>query len=112
MMARRTSFGDFSEGSGRRQCVAIVKRTGERCRKDAVQGAERCASHRGKAHALIRARARGEEVIPVTPGATARRLLAALALDPPEGAEGITSERGLVDLGRKILAVTGKLKDS
>jgi hypothetical protein len=47
MLAKRTKFGDFSPGSGRRQCIAIARSTGQRCRRDAVQGSQRCRSHGG-----------------------------------------------------------------
>jgi hypothetical protein len=46
-LAKRTSFGDFTPGSGRRQCVSVAKGTGERCRKDCVAGRERCHMHGG-----------------------------------------------------------------
>ena len=45
-MVARSGFGDFS-GKGRRQCIAIAKGTGERCRRDAVQACERCGTHGG-----------------------------------------------------------------
>ena len=52
MLAKRTSFGDFSEGTGRRQCVALSKRSGERCRRDAVGGELRCRTHWGVSPAV------------------------------------------------------------
>ena len=52
MVARRSSFGDFSEGTGRRQCVALSKRSGERCRCDAIGGELRCKTHGGVSPAV------------------------------------------------------------
>lgn len=58
MLSRRSSFGDFSPGTGRRQCVALSKGSGARCRNDAVQGCERCRFHFAKRRTPERALAR------------------------------------------------------
>jgi hypothetical protein len=42
---KRSQFGDGHPS--RRQCKATAKGTGERCRRDALQGADRCGSHSG-----------------------------------------------------------------
>lgn len=47
MLAKRTSFGDFSEGSGRRQCKATARKTGMRCGGTAINGSDYCWRHRG-----------------------------------------------------------------
>ena len=52
MLARRSSFGDFSEGTGRRQCVAMSRQAGRRCRKDAIGGELRCKTHGGVSPAV------------------------------------------------------------
>ena len=89
-VARRTAFGDFSPGSGRRQCVSIAKHSGERCRRDAVQGAAQCRVHKGISPALAKLRReRGAHVQRLDISATARRALCAIAFDAaPEGFSG------------------------
>jgi hypothetical protein len=89
-VAKRTAFGDFSPGSGRRQCVSIAKHTGERCRRDAVQGANQCRTHKGISPALYKLRQeRGPHVQRLDTGATARRALCAIAFDAaPDGFSG------------------------
>jgi len=49
----RSQFGDHHPN--RRQCVAVARTTGKRCRKDALQGAKRCAFHRGHQEAYCNA---------------------------------------------------------
>lgn len=101
MLARRTSFGDFSEGSGRVQCGAIAKMTGKRCRKDAIGGTARCKSHKGIAAAMAKARAKGERPIRANASA-ARMMLFAAGMDAPEG---FKSEALGVEKGREIEAL-------
>ena len=100
MRARRSSFGDFSEGSGRVQCGAIAKMTGERCRKDAIGGTARCKAHKGIAAALAKAWARGERPIRANASA-ARMMLFSSGLDAPEG---FKSEASGVQKGREVEA--------
>lgn len=45
----QSRFGDGHPG--RRQCVAIAKATGKRCKKDPLQGSSRCGSHGGHTEA-------------------------------------------------------------
>ena len=64
MLDRRTSFGDFSEGSGRTQCAAIARTTtGARCRHDAIGGQRFCKQHGGINGALATARAQGKKLV-------------------------------------------------
>jgi hypothetical protein len=56
MLARRSSFGDFSEGTGRRQCAAMSRQSGERCRRDAIGGEARCRTHGGVSPAVRNAK--------------------------------------------------------
>ncbi len=56
MLAKRTSFGDFSPGSGRVRCSAMSKQSGKRCRKDAIGGELRCKTHGGIGPAIRKAR--------------------------------------------------------
>ena len=62
MLARRSSFGDFSEGTGRRQCAAMSRQSGKRCRKDAVGGTNRCKTHGGVSWAVRKAMSEGRTV--------------------------------------------------
>lgn len=99
-LARRTSFSDFSPGSGRCQCRAIARSTGERCRRDAVQGVSCCASHRGLAVAVRIARKRNPKIRLVNATAT-RRALAAVAFAARDTAESEAGE-GLLSWGRQL----------
>ena len=101
MLARRTSFGDFSEGSGRVQCGAIAKHTGKRCRCDAIGGTARCRKHGGIAAAMAKAWARGERPIRAKAN-VARAMLFTASLDTPEGyvCDGSIG----IEKGRKIEA--------
>jgi hypothetical protein len=63
LLASASAFGDFSEGTGRFQCGAIAKGTGERCRRDCIGGQRRCKSHGGINGALATARAKGERLV-------------------------------------------------
>jgi len=63
---RRSSFGDFSEGSGRFQCEATAGSTGTRCRKDCIGGTARCKTHGGITAALAKARHKGEKIVMAT----------------------------------------------
>jgi len=101
MLAKRTAFGDFSEGSGRRQCVAVAKSTGQRCGKDAVQGVDRCASHGGKAHAVRKAKVRDPRFRPASGDGSARRGLAVLGFDAVKAGEAFP-DGGIVAAGRTI----------
>jgi len=97
MLAKRTAFGDFSPGSGRRQCSAIAKMTGERCRKDAIGGTTRCKSHGGVVYALRKLRQeRGAKAQRRDPDHHARQSLFAVSLEEPEGfvSDAIGIERG------------------
>lgn len=101
LLAKRTSFGDFSPGSGRVQCEAVSKSTGERCRRDAVQGVSTCRAHKGVGGAMTKLRASRPDARSAANGGAARKALAQIALDSaPEGAENLSSDRGLVHLGR------------
>lgn len=85
-LARRSAFGDFSPGSGRRQCRAIAKSTGEQCRCDAVQGAFVCRKHRGIASAFVNAKRKDSRIQRSNNVGESRRTLASLAfMDTPEG---------------------------
>jgi len=107
MKAKRTAFGDFSPGTGRRQCVSISKGSGERCRRDAVQGADQCKTHKGISIALRRLRRDlGPHVQRVDRGAMAKRALCSIAFgEAPEGfsLDGWTGG-GAASLGRLIEA--------
>jgi hypothetical protein len=97
MKARRSSFGDFSEGSGRRQCLAIAKSTGARCGRDAVQGAKRCRVHKG----ISEARNVDPSLRRVDMGAKAREALARIGFGSvPEGLDIGETERGIVARAR------------
>jgi hypothetical protein len=102
MLARRTAFGDFSPGSGRRQCVSIAKSTGERCKRDAVNGADHCRTHRGVRTALARLKRRlGDKAQRVDNGAQARRALCAIVFQgAPGGLKLERNGRGAPSLGR------------
>ncbi len=63
MVARRSAFGDFTEGNGRFRCEAIAKSTGERCWKDCIRGTARCKSHGGVTAALAKARHKGDKLV-------------------------------------------------
>lgn len=83
-MVARSTFGDFSEGSGRRQCKSVARSTGERCRRDAVQGCERCGTHGGLTTIGKRLAKLGYSA--ATPNRRIRRRLADLgAGEPPQG---------------------------
>ena len=102
MKAKRTAFGDFSPGTGRRQCVSISKGSGERCRRDAVQGADQCLTHKGISPALLRLRReRGDCVQRVSTGHLVRAALCKIAFSPPpDGFPQGRTARGAVSLGR------------
>jgi hypothetical protein len=102
-LARRTPFGDFSEGSGRRQCRCIARSTGERCRRDAVQGVTACQSHGGLAGAITTARKRDPAFRRASNTTAAREALAAMALAGL--AAGTVGEPGdgLAAIGRRLL---------
>jgi hypothetical protein len=55
MLAKRTPFGTFTPESGRRQCVAVAKATGERCGNAALRGSDHCRLHGGHRAAMARA---------------------------------------------------------
>jgi hypothetical protein len=95
--ARRTSFSDFSPGSGRTQCRCIARSTGERCRHDAVQGVTACRTHGGTAGAVTRAKHREPRFRRAASGTVARATLARIAI-----AAGIMSGEGLVADGRSL----------
>jgi hypothetical protein len=100
LVAKRTAFGDFSLGSGRRQCVSIAKGSGERCKRDAVQGAARCKTHKGIAPAIRNLRReRGACVQRASKGVFARRALCAIAFGPTPNPD-LSSKRGPTSLGR------------
>ncbi len=89
-LAKRTAFNDFSPGSGRRQCVAIAKGSGDRCRNNAVQGAERCRTHKGIAPAIrnLKRDHGADKVRRLVHKHKAREALFAIGLKPaPEGLE-------------------------
>ena len=106
MLARRTSFGDFSEGSGRVQCGAIAKGAGRRCKRDAIGGTARCKAHGGITAALAKARHKGERPI-VANSSAARKMLFAAGLDTPEGfvCDGSIG----IEKGRKVEAYKNAL---
>jgi hypothetical protein len=56
MVAKRSSFGDFTPGNGRTRCVATSKQSGERCKRDAIGGEIRCRTHGGIGPAIRKAR--------------------------------------------------------
>ena len=85
MLAKRSSFSDFTPGNGRKQCIAIVKSTGARCRKDAIGGTIRCQSHRGIREARRMLREQGVSHVRVSPNFIARHSLFTVSLDEPEG---------------------------
>lgn len=101
MLARRSSFGDFTPGNGRTQCGAIAKSTGLRCRKDAIGGTARCEAHKGIAAAMAKARARGERLVRATRNYPARAMLYVAGLDEPEG---FRSDAKGVERGRLVEA--------
>ena len=97
MLAKRTAFGDFSPGSGRRQCSAIAKTTGARCRKDCIGGTTRCKSHGGIRYAMRKLRQKyGAKAQMRAPNHLGRRILFAAGLKTPDGFESdaIGIERG------------------
>jgi hypothetical protein len=76
----QSRFGDGHPN--RRQCVAIARSTGQRCRCDALQGASHCQKHGGHRQA---ARASGVDVTQATLR-RARKVLAAIGSgDAPPG---------------------------
>lgn len=101
-LAKRSSGGDFTPGNGRRQCVAIAKRTGERCRCTAIGGVTRCRAHRGLIAAVKKLkRLYGDKVRRTTPLRTARRALFQAGLESPKG---FKSNAQGVERGRQIEA--------
>jgi hypothetical protein len=100
-LARRTSFGDFSEGSGRRQCRCIARSTGERCRADAVATTTACRIHGGLAAAVMMARKRDPSFRRAANNSAAREALAIEALAAL--ADGTADDRGdgLAAIGRR-----------
>lgn len=110
MRAKRTAFSDFSPGSGRRQCRAVARSTGEQCRRDAVQGATRCRVHKGISDALASAKRLDPKVRRSANGGAARRALVAIAFQgPPEGV--IDTGEGITALGRRIEAFRNRELD-
>jgi hypothetical protein len=101
-LARRTSFSDFSEGSGRRQCTCIARSTGERCRRDAVGGVASCPSHRGLAHAVTKAK-RDPRVVRLVNASAVRRALAVAGFAAVAAGETSEPGEGIVAIGRKWL---------
>jgi hypothetical protein len=90
-------LGDFSDGSGRRQCIVTAKSTGKRCGCDAVQGANRCYVHKG----IRDARNANPEIIRLDKGQKAREALARIGFGPPpEGLDIGETARGIVARGR------------
>jgi len=76
----QSRFGDGHPN--RRQCVAVARRTGERCRHDAMQGAACCRSHGGYKHA---ARAAGVSVTTATPRHPRQAMARIGSGDAPDG---------------------------
>ena len=82
-MASRSGFGDFT-APGRRQCESVARSTGERCRRDCVQGMARCKAHGGMVRHAKRLAANGWA--PSRPARYIRARLAGLgAGEPPQG---------------------------
>jgi len=100
--ARRTSFGDFSPGSGRTQCRCIARSTGLRCRQDAVQGVTACRSHGGTAGAVTWAKKRDPRFRRAASGTAARRILAEVARAAIAAGEPVGQDAGLRAMGRRI----------
>lgn len=97
MLAKRSSFGDFTPGNGRTRCKAKAKTTGARCRCDAIGGTTRCKAHGGIAYAMRKLRQeRGAKAQRRRPDYHARRALFAVSLESPEGfvSEAVGIERG------------------
>lgn len=85
MLARRSSFGDFSPANGRRQCEATARSTGARCHNDCVRFASTCRVHKGIRAAYAKAKAFDSRVVRSKP-APSRRALAALGFGhAPDG---------------------------
>jgi hypothetical protein len=76
----QSRYGDGAPS--RRQCTAIARSTGERCRNDAMQGAPRCRMHGG--HALAY-RAAGVDVSSATVRKPRKALAALGAGAMPDG---------------------------
>ena len=85
MLARRSSFGDFTPGNGRVQCEALAKRTGLQCRKDSIGGQRRCKSHGGINGALATARAKGERLVLASERGLVEAMRFRARLDSPDG---------------------------
>lgn len=122
-VAKRTAFNDFSPESNRRQCAAI-KRNGDRCGNNAVQGVSVCRMHRGTAGAFEKLRSVRPETKRSVSGTAGRKALAALALvQAPEGldvstlpagqgpVDGRGPGQGLVALGRAYEAFLNRELD-
>lgn len=101
-IARRTSFGDFSPGSGRVQCRCIARSTGERCRCDAVQGVTACRSHGGLAGAVTTAKRRDPTFKRAASDTATRRMVGAIARAAIAAGEPTDPEGGLMQLGRRL----------
>lgn len=99
MLARRTSFGDFSPASGRRQCESIARISGERCRNDCVIGASTCRVHKGIRAAYWKAKALDPRVMRSKVQA-GRRSIAALAYGhAPDGLDMAQAPTGIIARG-------------
>lgn len=58
----RSSWTDFSEGSGRFQCIAIARSTGEQCRCNAIRNARTCKVHGGMRNLAARIAKEGPQI--------------------------------------------------
>jgi hypothetical protein len=82
-LAKRTPFGCFAEGSGRRQCQGIARSTGLQCRDVAVQDARYCRKHGGMTWALRKAQAQNPNAQRSQCKRTLRDAMARAGAEPP-----------------------------
>lgn len=118
MIAKRTPFNDFSEGSGRRQCVAIARVTNRQCGCNAINGSDYCWHHKGRLDLdrLVKERS-PKAAVWVKDGTLARRYYANIAFSEECGIEipkhvrqSVQNER-VGARGRKYEAWLNKRKD-
>jgi hypothetical protein len=84
-LAKRTFFGCFAEGSGRRQCAKIAKSTGQQCRCNAVQGRTLCRHHGGTRWAMRDALAKYPHAQRSASKRALRAVMAEVGWTKPEG---------------------------
>ena len=116
----RSSWTDFSEGSGRFQCIAVARSTGARCRCNAVRHARTCKVHGGMRNLAAKIAKEGPIVAkrskPCRAVARQYDVACAFALDDPSdsGIQTPKIEKGphgkpsLSARGRKLAALAAR----